>query len=87
MNLKLRQLLVFLVLMQDLENKAPSYILEKSKAVNLNQPEGLLDYRNMERLLNYIETWKISEEYTQEELDAMRREVEAGKAMFGVTNA
>lgn len=61
MNLKLRQAIVFAILMEGNEGiikKSPSYVKEKLQAFELKEPEVLLDWINMQKFKDYIEKWE-----------------------------
>lgn len=56
----LREAVVFAILMENGEgilNKAPLYILEKMKAVDMGIPECLLDSPNMQKFQEYQNRW------------------------------
>jgi len=59
-DLKLRQAVVFAILMEGnggILNKAPVYIREKLNVFNMDDPEVLLDYINLEKYNEYINQW------------------------------
>ena len=56
----LREAVVFAILMENgrgILNKAPSYILEKMKSVDMGMPELLLDSPNMQKFQEYQNIW------------------------------
>jgi hypothetical protein len=59
-DLKLRQAVVFAILMEGnggILNKAPVYIREKTNVFNMDDPEVLLDFMNMQKYNVYIDKW------------------------------
>lgn len=62
---KLANILAFCVLMQDLEQHSPDYIREKFARYCMSEDEEWrwgIDQKNMFRLLDYMEKWKIREQ-------------------------
>ncbi len=59
-DLKLRQAVVFAILMEGnggILNKAPVYIREKLNVFNMDDPEVLLDFMNLQKYNVYIDKW------------------------------
>ena len=54
---------VFAILMQDIQDKSPGYMLEKWKAVQAyDRPRNLLDASNMTTLRKWIKFWNVKDE-------------------------
>jgi hypothetical protein len=59
-DLRMKQTIVFAILMEGnggIMNKAPRYIKEKLNIFNMEDPEALLDYINLEKYNEYINKW------------------------------
>jgi hypothetical protein len=53
-------LLCFLVLMQDIKTKAPSYIEEKTRMTEVGYDAfAYLDINNQRKVIDYLKTWRI----------------------------
>jgi hypothetical protein len=53
-------LLCFLVLMQDIKTKAPSYIEEKTMIMDAGYDAfGYLDINNQRKVIDYLKTWNM----------------------------
>lgn len=56
--MEFRQALVFAILVQDILDKAPSYLLEKLDSCKaIDSPEMLLDSNNLELFNKYLDRW------------------------------
>ena len=76
--------LVILAINNDgLMGKAPSYLSEKLYEVTMSiEPEGLLDHRNLRRLVEWMEKWRVCPERV-EQLKAHVAECEAASDRLG----
>jgi hypothetical protein len=73
---QLKNIVPFIVLMQNMNDKSPGYILEKFARTNtethsINQYGGLwqaLDTQNTRKLIEWMDEWKAHDIFSAEEL-------------------
>lgn len=61
---KLKSILPVIILLQNIEDKSPTYILEKIQLMALGSAWQSLDPKNLEILRNYLKKWNL-EDFTE----------------------